>query len=65
MKKTLVLGIGALLLFTGCGSNKVVCTQTTEEDGKKMKLQVTANMKDNKVSTVDATIKFEDDTTAS
>lgn len=42
MKKTLVLGIGALLLFTGCGSNKVVCTQTTEEDGKKMKLQVTA-----------------------
>lgn len=65
MKKTLVLGIGALLLFTGCGSNKVVCTQTTEEDGKKMELQVTANMKDNKVSTVDATIKFEDDTTAS
>lgn len=30
-----------------------------------MELQVTANMKDNKVSTVDATIKFEDDTTAS
>lgn len=65
MKKTLFLGIGILLLFTGCGSNKVVCTQTEEEDGKKIELQVTANLKDNKVSTVDATMKFEDDTTAS
>ena len=68
MKKNFLLGLGiAGLLLTACGSSgdKVVCTGSSEENGQKAEIKITANLKDGKVDTVDQEMTFSDSTTAS
>jgi hypothetical protein len=67
MKKNILLGLGiAGLLLTACGSSgdKVVCTGSSEENGQKAEMKITANLKDGKVDTVDEELTFSDSTTA-
>ena len=59
MKKGLLV-LGVCLLFAGCG-NKVVCTMTEEEDGIKGTMEVSAPVKDGKITKVDMTSTMEFD----
>ena len=62
-----LIGVGCGLLFlTGCGSsNKVTCTATQEEDGKKMSAEIVATLDGDKVKSVAATLEFDSEETAS
>lgn len=67
MKKFGAFLFVSTLLLTGCGksnANKVTCTATVEEDGKKVTTEVIADLKDNKVSDVSAKMTFEDEESA-
>lgn len=48
--KRVLFGLGLCLLFAGCGGNKVVCTASQESDGTKMTIEVTAPVKDGKIT---------------
>lgn len=63
MKKFAFLFVVGLFLLSGCGSNKnkVVCTGTQEEDGQKVEMKVEANLKDDKVSSVSAIMKLDNE----
>ena len=66
MKKILFLSILSLFLLTGCGkSNTITCTGTQDEDGIKVKSEIKAEIKDNKVTNVTAKMEFDDSKTAS
>lgn len=66
MKKILFLSILSLFLLTGCGnSNTITCTGTQEEDGIKVKSEIKAGIKDNKITNVTAKMEFDDSKTAS
>ena len=66
MKKIFIVLFIGLFAFTGCGkdNNKVVCSGTKEEDGQKIKSEITATLKDKKVDKVSATMEFEDEKSA-
>lgn len=61
MRKFAFLFVVGLFLLSGCGSkgNQVVCTGTQEEDGQKVEMKVVADLKDDKVSAVSATMKLD------
>ena len=63
MKKLGALLIVGTLLLTGCG-NKVVCSSTVKDGDKTAKIKITANMKNNKVSSVNAEMNFDSEDTA-
>lgn len=66
MKKILFLSILSLFLLIGCGkSNTITCTGTQDEDGIKVKSEIKAEIKDNKVTNVTAKMEFDDSKTAS
>lgn len=66
MKKILFLSILSLFLLTGCGkSNTITCTGTKDEDSIKVKSEIKAEIKDNKVTNVTAKMEFDDSKTAS
>ncbi len=66
MKKILFLSILSLFLLTGCGkSNTITCTGTQDEDSIKVKSEIKAEIKDNKVTNVTAKMEFDDSKTAS
>ena len=53
MKKILFLSILSLFLLTGCGkSNTITCTGTQDEDSIKVKSEIKAEIKDNKVTKI-------------
>ena len=66
MKKFAFLFVVGLFLVAGCGSNgnKVVCTGTQAEDGLKVEMKIEASLKDDKVSSVSATMKLDNEETA-
>lgn len=69
MKKFGAFLFVSTLLLTGCGANKaaenkVTCSSTVVEDGKKVTTDVNAELKDGKVSSVTATMSFDDEATA-
>ena len=71
MKKTLK-GLGILLimgmmlvLLTGCGSDKLVATKTTEDDMMgKYKEEIVMTFKDDKVESIEMNMEFDDEETA-
>ena len=71
MKKTLK-GLGILLimgmmlfLLTGCGSDKLVATKTTEDDMMgNYKEEIVMTFKDDKVETMEMSMEFDDEETA-
>lgn len=64
MKKLGALLIVGTLFLTGCGGNKVVCSSTIKEDGHTYGMKITAKMKDNKVSSIDAEMNFDTEDSA-
>ena len=71
MKKTLkalalALVMGILVIsLTGCGSNKLVATKTTEDEMMgNYKEEITVTFKDDKVETVEMNMEFDDEETA-
>lgn len=66
MKKFAILLLVGLFFVVGCGknNNKVVCKATTTEEGKTIKAEVVATLKNEKVSDVSATMVFDDESTA-
>ena len=66
MKKFAFLFVVGLFLVAGCGSkkNQVVCTGTEEEAGQKVEMKIEASLKDEKISSVSATLKLDDENTA-
>ena len=66
MKKILFLSILSLFLLTGCGkSDTITCTGTQDEDTIKVKSEIKAEIKDNKVTNVTAKMEFDDSKAAS
>lgn len=63
MKKILFLLV-ACLFVSGCGSNKVVCTGTYEENGQKYTAEIIGELKNDKIDKVSATMEFSDKKTA-
>ena len=63
MKKLGALLIVGTLFLTGCG-NKVVCSSTVKDGEESYKVKITANMKSNKVSSVDGEMTFESEASA-
>lgn len=71
MKKTLkslgillILGM-MLVLLTGCGSNKLVATRTTEDDMMgNYKEEIVMTFKNDKVETIEMSMEFDDEETA-
>lgn len=71
MKKTLkslgillILGM-MLVLLTGCGSNKLVATKTTEDDMMgNYKEEIVMTFKNDKVETIEMSMEFDDEETA-
>lgn len=68
MKKTLKATVLALIMslvvisLTGCGSNKLVATKTTEDETMgNYKEEITITFKDDKVKTVEMCMEFEDE----
>ena len=62
MKKFAVLFVVGLFLVSGCGKkNQVTCTGTHEESGQKYSMTVTADIKDDKVSSVSAKLAFDNE----
>ena len=63
MKKFAFLFVVGIFLVSGCGSNKnqVVCTGTQEEDGYKVDMKIEASIKDDKVSSVSATMAVDNE----
>ena len=60
-----IIVLGSVLFLTGCNlGNKIVCTGTTEESGKSVKMNIVANLKGDIVKDVSATFKFNDKETA-
>lgn len=64
MKKLGAFLVVGTLLLTGCGGKKVVCTSEVKDVTGSYKMNITANLKDNKVSKLSAEMKFEDDNAA-
>lgn len=71
MKKTLkalllVLAMGLIVIsLTGCGSDKLVATKTTEDETMgNYKEEITITFKDDKVETVEMKMEFDDEETA-
>lgn len=65
MKKVAILFVVGLFLVSGCGKkNQVTCTATQEENGQKYTMTITADMKDDKVSSVSAKMAFDSEDTA-
>ena len=70
MKKVLTLllalAMGLIVIsLTGCGSNKLVATKTTEDEMMgNYKENITITFKDDKVETVETKMEFEDEETA-
>ena len=62
--KKLVFVLGLCLLLSGCGNNKVVCSGSVDEQGLKVKLEVSAALKDDKVNNVSASMTFDDEKAA-
>lgn len=62
--KKLVFVLGLCLLLSGCGNNKVVCSGSVDEQGLKVKLEVSAALKDDKVNEVSASMTFDDEKAA-
>ena len=56
-----VVGVSALVLLTGCGGsgNKVNCTANVDEDGHKYKAEIIAELDNDKVKDVTASMTFE------
>ena len=62
MKKNymIVLGLLFILVLSGCGNNKVKCSFTDSMQGKSVTVNTTANLKDNKVSSLVFEYIFDD-----
>ena len=56
-----VVGVSALVLLTGCGGsgNKVNCTANFEEEGHKYKAEMIAELDNDKVKDLSASMTFE------
>lgn len=66
MKKIIFLLVICAFLVVGCGNkNQVTCTKTETEDGVTATIKMIANLKDNKVSSVDAVMSYDDENTIS
>lgn len=65
MKQFGVFFAVGILLLTGCGSKKtVVCSETVKADDGEYKVEVIGNLKDGKISSVDAKFTFDSEDTA-
>lgn len=64
MKKGLVLGLAGLFLLTGCGK-KVTCSQTLKEGGEKIEAKVIADVKKDKIDSIEVVYNTESKDTAS
>ena len=64
MKKAVVLGLSSLFLLTGCGSNKVTCSQSLNEAGMKIEAKIIATIKKDKVDAFEVVYNTDSKTTA-
>ena len=64
MKKAVVLGLSSLFLLTGCGSNKVTCSQSLSEAGMKIEAKIIATIKKDKVDNFEVVYNTDSKTTA-
>ena len=65
MKKFGAFLFVSTLLLTGCGkNNKVTCSGTQEEGGKKFTTEITATLKDDKVNSLSSKMTFGDEESA-
>ena len=66
MKKFLVLMFVSMFLVCGCGKSKdeVVCTGKVNEDGYEVEMKLIAKLKNDKVSSLSASMTFADESTA-
>ena len=66
MKKYLLIGVVALLLFTGCGSKNadIVCSGKMTEGNETVEAKYYGYLKDGKVSRIDVEMTFDKEDTA-
>ena len=68
MKKYIFLIMISILFLTGCGKsvskNQIICTGTEDDEDGMVTTKVTANYKDEKITSVSAEMTFEDEDVA-